>query len=147
MRERIVLIGQAPNRLGRPDRPLIGGRSGEFLRDLTGLSLFQYARRFERRNVLERFPGCVPSGDLFPRDEARQAAAEMIGTLVGRRVIFVGRAVAYAFGVSTCRNFDWQQHSRGFEFAVIPHPSARNRFWNDSVSRVAAMGFFARLGL
>lgn len=147
MRERIILIGQAPNRIGRPDRPLLGGRSGEFLRDLTGLSLLQYARSFERRNVLESFPGSVPSGDLFPRAEARDSATKMLGSLMGRRVIFVGRAVAIAFGVGGCRNFDWQWHNIGFNFAVIPHPSPRNTVWNDSVSRVAAIGFFARLGL
>lgn len=142
---RIVLIGQAPNRRGRPDRPLIGGRSGEFLQSLAGMTLWQYARAFERRNLLAAFPGSAPHGDLFPAAEARTAAVEMAPSLAGRRVIFVGRAVAAAFGHEQAPFYAWAKDDRGFEFAVIPHPSGVNTHWNRSGAKAEAIGFFARM--
>lgn len=143
--ERVLLIGQAPSRRGRPDRPLIGGRSGAFLMELTGCGLQQYVRRFERRNLLAEFPGSAPHGDLFPRLEAREAAERLLPELAGRRVVLVGRAVAEAFSQGTGEFYQWVRDERGFEFAVIPHPSPVNRHWNEPGARAAAMGFFARL--
>lgn len=146
MRERVMLVGQAPSRLGRPDRPLIGGRSGSFLMELTGMNLIQYARRFERRNLLRDFPGSAPiKGDLFPSKEAREAAARMIDTLRGRTVILVGRAVSEAFGLGAADFYEWSDDARGFRVAIIPHPSGINAHWNLPGSKAEAMGFFARL--
>lgn len=143
--DRVILIGQAPSRIGRPDRPLVGGRSGEFLRELTGLTLRQYARRFERRNLLAVFPGSAPSGDVFPSHEASEAAKQMIWELSGRRVVMVGIAVARAFKVDYNDLFEWVDDPRGFKFSVIPHPSGVNRYWNAPGAKALAMGFFARL--
>lgn len=143
--ERIILIGQAPARIGRPNRPLIDGRSGEFLRDLTGCTLWQYARRFERVNLLAKFPGSAPHGDLFPSAEARDAANRMIDSLAGRRVVFVGRAVATAFGHFDAPFYAWLRDDRGFRFAAMPHPSGVNHHWNKPGAKAEAIGFFARL--
>lgn len=144
-RARVILIGQAPNRIGRADRPLLGGRSGEFLQGLAGMTIWQYARAFERRNLLAEFPGSAAHGDAFPRAEARDAADAMVASLIGRRAIMVGRSVAWAFRAANIEFYRWSSDVRGFDFAVIPHPSGINMHWNKPGAKAEAIGFFARM--
>lgn len=113
---------------------------------LTGLTLPQYARRFERQNLLSAFPGSAPiKGDLFPSAKARVAAERVVPSLVGRTVILVGRAVSQAFGLAELGFYEWADDPRGFRVAVIPHPSGINFHWNEPGAKAEAIGFFSRL--
>jgi len=143
---RIVLIGQAPSRRADPDRPLIGGASGGMLYRLAGaMSLRQYASWFERRNLLRGWPGAAaPKGDLFPLADARQAAAQLLQQLGGRKVVLLGSGVAAAFGFDAkTPRLAWFERG-GTTWALCPHPSPVNRWWNETTNKVAAAKFFGR---
>jgi hypothetical protein len=91
-----------------------------------------------RANLLPEYSGEDGDGDAFPLIEARLNAIESAESLNGRLVVFVGRRVAEAFGVSNSKWFAWDRAfvlSDGvmvdFRYAIIPHPSGRNRWWND----------------
>lgn len=148
-RARVLLIGQAPGRAGPPPgRALVGGRSGTFLQNIAGFhgDLKGYIKNCETTNVLKVYPGRVVGGkgDLFPMDQARAAAAEMLPTLVGRRVVMVGYGVADAFRVERSL-FQWfiKLGDFGhFYYAVVPHPSPVNAFWNDRDNVARARLFF-----
>src|SRR5262245_31955080 len=87
--ERIILIGQA---LSRPGQPLLG-RNATILARLAGLTLDEYMDTFERRNVLPFI-----QRTNFDYREARPYTEEVLSQTAGRRLIFLGRAVAKAFG-------------------------------------------------
>ncbi len=150
---RIVLIGQAPG--SSEDRgPLVGGPTGNRLRDLTGLTLLQYCRTFERRNLIPYYPGRAGGGkgDFFPRIEARVIANQMALELIGRKVIFVGIAVAEAFDAIAVRPFEWRMYRTAqmnigqyFHGAAIPHTSPINHYWNSPANVATAREFFLRI--
>lgn len=155
-RHEFLLIGQAPGPTGPPPgRPLVGGRSGTFLQNLTGLSLKHYLWRCETRNLLSAYPGRTPDGkgDRFPVREARAAADAMAPSLKGRRVIFVGAAVMAAFGHNKwLPAFEWHVERHDpvdhamieplYDWAWLPHPSPVNRFWNAPENVELARSFF-----
>ena len=146
IRDRIILVGQAPSRNGDPKTPLIGGRSGFFLQQLCGMSLLQYVRSFETVNVVEAWPGYSSSkGDLFPADEAKVKAEAKAASWHGRRVILLGKNVARAFGHNKTPLMTWTTDSRGFEVAVVPHPSGVSRWWNDPTNTERARAFLQSL--
>lgn len=138
-----VLIGQAPSRTSDPRRPLSGDPLASKLAALCGLTKAEYLRAFERRNLLDRWPGKATKGDAWPAKEALSAAWNLGPRLRGRRAIFLGRRVAEAFGMPKRAPFlDWVAfrvrprpgnragHSVG-EAAIFPHPSGVNLWWND----------------
>ena len=71
---RPLLIGQAPGPRSDPAEPL-AGRCGARLAGLCGIGQDEFLRRFERVNLIDRFPGKASKGDRFPLDEARWRAA------------------------------------------------------------------------
>ncbi len=135
MLNKVIFIGQAAARSN------VGGRafdestaSGKRLMSLAGSeSILQH----EFVNLLEYYPGredtCHPKGDAFPMDEARTAADRLTPSLIGRRIVMVGDNVARAFGVTKYPWCIWMA-SDAFpetEFAVLPHPSGVNMWYND----------------
>jgi hypothetical protein len=125
----LFVIGESPSKTSDP-AVAFSGRSGARLRRL-GLDL----------------DTCVRS-NLFPEHvtrwsapEARRAAREHAPGLAGRRVLFVGVRVARAFGVDPYPLMDWQLDDR-FEYAVVPHPSGANRWWNEPSNVETARWFF-----
>src|SRR5712691_1480211 len=136
---RTILIGQAPARRAGPP---LAGRIGARLASLAELSPAEYLAAFERRNVLERWPGKDGKGDRFPPALARSAAARMTPSLRRRRVIFLGRATARAFGFGEDL-FAWKNFC-GFEAAAFPHPSGVNRWWNDPPNVARAADFLTQ---
>lgn len=145
---RLLLIGQALNRpsgermmrlpvelrLPYARRLALTGAVGRRLATLGGLTVLQYLRRTERRNLLDRWPGYQ-----FPAREAREAALRMQPELDGRRVIFMGKQVAQAFWCGRYELLQWWPgrrvtaggEERTWEFAIVPHPSRLNRWWNE----------------
>lgn len=150
--ERVLLIGQAPSARGDPDRVLIGPGSGERIRNLAGLTLREYARRFERRNLLRSFPGKQGKGDAFPMAAARAAADRMLPDLRDRLVLLAGRKVAEAFGLQKLEWMEWrvvnvsiEEPEETCEVSVIPHPSGVSTWWNYPENRERARVFLRQL--
>lgn len=141
MSKPVVLVGQAPS--ARSEVPF-GGRSGRRLADLCGVAHDEFLLLFERRNILDAFPGKDGRGDAFPPAQARRLAQAMIPALVGRRVILVGAATAIAFGVRRVELFDWAPRF-GATVAVCPHPSGVNRWWNPPENAAMAEAFWRAL--
>lgn len=140
---RVVIIGQAPSRLSDPSEPL-SGNSGRRLASLAGLSLPEFLDRFERRNLLDAWPGKAGKGDAFVRaGEARALAESLRAGLATRRVVLLGTAVARAFGFPGAP-FEFRPYWEG-SFATCPHPSGTNRWWNDRAKVWAAREFWTTL--
>lgn len=141
-----LLIGQAPGPNTNPDAPLwpkplssTGGR----LMELMGLGKVAYLRTFDRTNLLHTHPGQWEDKDRFPRVHARVAAQAMRPLLRGRPVIYVGRAVAEAFGHRELAFHTWDRCGQWrYRHAVIPHPSGRNRWYNAEANRLEAQAFW-----
>lgn len=130
-----ILLGQAPSAESDPARPLgPDGVSGRRLARIADMAAF------ELRNLLRAFPGRAAKGDAFPKAEGQLAAAALIARLRGRRVIFLGRNVAEAFGFAWKEPMVWHQHV-GFTAARLPHPSGVNLWWNDAKNVRAAAAF------
>lgn len=138
--KKIIMIGQAPGQHGDPSSPLASKR----LADLCGLSVWEFKDRFDRINLLATWPGKRGKGDEFSMTEARISAMEMVGSLSGRRVIFVGKQVARAFQFFGTDYFTWEEFG-SMLVCLIPHPSGVNRFWNDPERVEQAQGFLRSL--
>lgn len=152
---RPLLIGQAPGPNTDPALPLFpipktsaGGR----LQELTGLSLLEYVKTFDRVNLLPYFPGKWKRDDKFPMSPAKLAAAAVRPHLVGRTVILVGRNVANAFGLEipfhhwhhmVCKRGECLKKCDGLcRVAIIPHTSGRCHWYNDEVNQAEAKAFW-----
>ncbi len=133
----ILLVGQAPSRTSDPASALSpAGRSGRRLLELSGLSEEAFGARALRINLSDRWPGKNGKGDRFPRliDDgvlSLIAASAMI--------VFVGRGVAERMlGASVARELEpccWYfSHRPRKLYAVLPHPSGVNRWWNDAAN-------------
>lgn len=101
-----------------------------------GISDEDLRRRVHLVNLLSSWPGEATKGDAFPINEARDAAAALMPTLVDSAIILAGRRVERAFGVGKMPWFRW--YAIDFAgipgpqlFAVMPHPSGVSRAWND----------------
>ena len=75
--------------------------------------------------------------------EARVCAEMMLSELRGRRVVLLGSGVARAFGLR-CAPLVWCVLGPA-EFAVLPHPSGVNLWWNKEENRRSARAFFSDL--
>lgn len=148
--DRPVFIGQAASRRGDPTKPLTG-RPGRKLAGLASMTPMEFYLSTVRVNLLPRYMGSRGRGDAFPMREARRNATRMAPLLDGRTVVFVGRKVADAFG---CRKgwFDWDEGyfvtgdgTVHIHYAVVPHPSGLNRFWNDPYNAREASRFLSEL--
>lgn len=138
MPERVTLVGQAPGRNG--GEPLAGA-IGRRLASLCALTYEEYLEAFGRVNVLDRWPGRSGSGDSFPMREAREAGRLLLDVHRGP-LVALGTAVADCLGFPRHHLCRWLQ-AEGRAVAVVPHPSGRNRWWNDPANREAA-GVFLR---
>lgn len=153
-----VMIGEAPNQhYNRGDLPLYplpphmtGGR----LCTMLGLHRHEYLR-IDRRNLFPTWPGPRP-----PAGAAKRLAVEMKPSLYRKEVLFIGRGVANAFDlkdspylrwltrVESIKNNDglFVKSDQVYRFAILPHPSGRNRWWNDHDNSRRALAFMAELG-
>lgn len=145
--DRLVVIGQAPSR-NHPDKPLFPypkGCSGYRLAKLMGVSPWRFLRSTVRLNVFYEAPGEL---GYFPTAAARCCAREIAPHLDGRRVIFLGRGVAGAFGVTDLPLLEWRQtrlEGAQVAAAIVPHPSGGNRWYNDAANREAVETFLRAL--
>jgi hypothetical protein len=84
-----------------------------------------FSALFVPRNLLPEYPGRA-----WPGDAARKAAAALRTQAGVVPWVLLGRRVATAFGLGAASYFWWYEMSFG-PTVVIPHPSGKNRLWND----------------
>lgn len=110
------------------------------MRSLAGCALERFA---VTANLHER-PIPEDEYDLEITPDLRRRAGELLMAHPSLSVVAVGRMVARALGI------DGQLANDGFlrwstngtrQFAVMPHPSGRNRWWNGMENREAAQIF------
>lgn len=136
---RVALVGEAPSRSSGPD-PFVGGRSGRRLREL-GLDLDAVALY----NLLPAWPGSAGKGSRFRVPDARGPALELLPALAAHaRVVVAGKRAAAALGFRE-PYLVWAEGPTGGRWAVLPHPSGVNRWWNDGDNVDAAARFLRKL--
>jgi uracil-DNA glycosylase len=149
LRLKSVFIGQMPNSVDDEGDPLTlkyPDSSGSRLAKWMNVTAEEFADRFVRVNLNPH------SDDEFSPAHWKASARNMAGLLEHRRVVLLGRAVAEAFDLNP-RQYDyfrWFDHPSGYEtslFVVIPHPSGRNRLYNDQQNVNRAMDLLAGLWL
>lgn len=151
-----LLVGQAPGPNTDPDLPLFpypktsaAGR----LKRIMDISMGDYLRTFDRVNVFRDFQGGKPSRDHFPLTTAKLIARSMMPMLQGRTVILVGRKVSEAFGLNDMEYHQFNElqvmrrspisdHKGKALFAVVPHTSGRNPWYNKEENMVQAKAFW-----
>ena len=150
----VWLYAQAPGPRGAPTyEAFVGPRHGKFLAELAGTTEEQLRELIAMRNLLGEYPGPRASGgkgDAFPKDAGRTAALRASGFWrVGDKVVFVGRAVASAFGCGKRAWFKWTwvttERGVGVWTAAFPHPSCVSHFWNEPTNVAAARNFMRLL--
>lgn len=153
--ERIILVGEAPGPRTDPRAPLFPmprNSAGYRLFELTGLEWrSQYLARFQRCNIFANHPGTWDA-QKWPKDkwltrEARFAADAMRFFFERRRVIFVGRRVAMAFGYGAEKLpfLEWDYCATWrYQFACLPHTSGRSHWYNDPENKRAASEFLTK---
>lgn len=138
-----MIVGQAPSRR-TVGRPALSGRSGALLARLSGVETLSSV--FVLANLSESYTGSRSSGagDAWSASEARKLAAEFdFGD--ERRIILLGWNVARAFCLDWLEYMEWFDEG-DFSFAVFPHPSGLNHFWNDPENRERARTFLVAEG-
>ena len=97
----------------------------------------------DRRNLFQEYPGKSGKGARFPMKDAKSMAFMVKRDLGGYNVLFVGKRVAIAFGVSRFATLKWH-NGKDFNFAWMPHPSGINQWWNDQDNRAMGEDFLRR---
>jgi thymidylate kinase len=130
---RTILVGISPgNASDEPLSPI--GASGRLLAKLLGVSSKEYIAQFDRINILHS-----------ATDGVKPAVKNLLPILRGRRVVALGSQVRRALDLPESW-FDWNIN-RGFVGTSMPHPSGRNRWWNDHSNREQAKTFMQTLNL
>jgi hypothetical protein len=150
---KILLVGQAPNHTDRLcTQPPLYGSCRKKIMELTDISEEEFASLFATVNLINRWPGRLKSGrgDAFPLKRARKSAEKILREVeknphIWYGIIFVGRNVQHAFGVTTSDVLEWTYiHNTLIRAAVLPHTSGLNRWWNLSSNSCRAAQFLKR---
>lgn len=170
-----LLVGEAPNAATehRPELWLLPDDSGvshaaNRLREFSGYSHRTYRGLFERDNLLHALPPRQAKGRAFPVDLARAQSARVVRRAAEKHqaIVVLGRRAARAFqwyfrypegrirAVTEPMPLQFglvaEWDTAGFlggavRGAMVPHPSAVNRWWNEARNRDAARRFFDAL--
>jgi uracil-DNA glycosylase len=139
---KVMFIGQAPSRITEGS-PAFTGNTGRKIAALMGISHADFLARFDGTNLLEHYPGKSGRGDAF---DVRLASvyARVIWPTLPRRVVFVGKRVATAFGFADLAPCSWVESGDRL-VALLPHPSGVNHWWNDAGNREKGRAFLREL--
>jgi uracil-DNA glycosylase len=124
---KIGLVGQAPSRRGDPRKPL-AGPNGQKIARLAGMSYDELIAC--RRKHLNTHPSGKRGKDAFDRAKGHVNAAHVLLDWRVERIVLLGKNVARCFGF---RDLPFLAEVRvyGRRFLIFPHPSGRNRWWNE----------------
>jgi len=147
---RVLFVGEAPtiSNVGFPLHPDYCD-AGRRLLGYTGWSREEFLRLADRTNLFEHPQerwGPVSARDaattMVVDDWARYEHVVLLGRRVADSFREVGSAPFFRCAFYGCAT---SARSRGTRAYVCPHPSGRNRWWNDQNNRRAARRFFNRL--
>lgn len=133
MRQGLLLVGEDFGHSSaryHQDMYALTGASGRRLVELSGLTRMGFFLATKRTNVVE-LPEHWRDVDLVVAGVRR-----VQDRMIGRRTILLGARVASALGYDGYPQFTWDE-----EVALMPHPSGRNRFWNDPANVERARAF------
>jgi uracil-DNA glycosylase len=135
-----LIIGPAP---GRGNGETLAGLSGRRIANLCGISVDEYLAKFERINLLPKCPEEFCNAEL---QAAKSIATEIVYAkrLLGRRTVILGEFAWRAFLLWDVEDFEWTSDP-STRLARCPHPSGRNRFWNDPANVERARVFWRDL--
>lgn len=131
-----MVIGEAPGSAG--PGILLGGAFKRWALIL-GIDSSEFSG-LDCKNLLDHWPGSAGKGSAFPLAEARDAVGRVRASNPWTSFILVGKRVALAFGLRDPALLRWFW-SEGAWFAVVPHPSGINRWYNDPENARAAATF------
>ena len=133
---KLVIIGEAPGAetiRAHPERALLGS-SGQNLVTIAGWEWERYVSETERYNLF------LDPQPMWYFKRAFASARELTRQLEGRTIILLGAKVATAFDLLREPNYQWL-HEDWANVAKVPHPSGKNRMWNDPAERAKAREF------
>ena len=137
MTSRLLIVGEQPSGTGGD---ALAGRAGDRLAELAGITRDRYLT-LRRANLL------ATPGRWDRADAAVAAKAIDAGEPDHVELLLLGRRVAAAFDVPAAPWFTSPRLPSGRTVYLIPHPSGRNRLWNDHETRRRARAFLATVGL
>jgi len=143
--QKILLVGEAPGRLGLT-RPPLYGRTRQLIMNAAGISENEFDRLFATTNLFTSWQGGDEHGDYFSLYKARPHASNILDNSTHQTIVLVGLRTATAFGLKVTTNqcFKWFKMKHR-QVAVMPHTSGRNRWWNSHVNREVAAKFMHEL--
>jgi len=125
MSERLLIVGEDFGEVDdeyRTDLLALTGQSGKRLATLMGVDLLTFVERTDRMNLVS-----CPS-DWKDRGAVIIGGAKVLRAMRGRRALILGHRVTDTLGLRPTL-FTWTE-GYGCVYAVIPHTSGRNRFYN-----------------
>src|SRR5215510_15003453 len=125
---KIGLVGQAPSRQGDPRKPL-AGPNGQKIAQLAGMS-YDELIACRRKHLNTHYIGKRGKGEPFDPAKANVNAADVLLDWNVERIVLLGKNVSRCFGF---RDLPFLAEIRiyGRRFLLFPHPSGRNRWWNE----------------
>lgn len=114
-----------------------GHRILEMLRERRTVTISQYLRAFDRRNLV--------SGERWSSARGSAGADELVRELMGsgRTVVVLGSETRRALGLERVLIHPVTAH--GVHWRQLPHPSGRNLWYNDPACRALAADLLAEL--
>lgn len=148
----LIILGEAPGNYPKYDHekhalfPYPPRCSGERLMRLMGMMKHEYIP-LTRRNLLDYYPGTLAKGAKFPIGVARKAVIALHEShfLIGSNVLIVGKRLSRAFGYETRDILTWHCE-KAYNFAIVPHTSGINQWWNDPDNRARGEEFLQSVG-
>lgn len=113
------------------------GPTGRRLVDLIGRDVFDL---FDRTNVLDR--------KIWSRQEAKRRADDVMSMMSGRDVMVFGNETWLVLSLPRCLWLDHVATVSGIRSTTwyrVPHPSGRNRWYNEPSRRVMVRELFERV--
>jgi uracil-DNA glycosylase len=141
---KLLIVGQAPSRVQNPDEPALWDSAS--LRSLARYGSLERAEElYEIADVVNFFEQyqCPP----FNVHGLMQCAPTVVSNRMDEledqiqygewtHVVLLGGEVARAFRLHRKDWFDWQPWGNGLtQICKSPHPSGKNRWWNDADNR------------
>lgn len=140
------MIGESPG-TGYPDEPVLGGRFSKKMAKVMSIEEPIFLSMFIRSNLID-FP--VKDWNTASRILAKHTIS-LVEPFLDQRIVFLaGRRVAAEFGVVDVDYYREVAHMKTlpcgndvtYGTIVIPHPSGRNRWWNDRNNTAEAKRFW-----